>query len=456
MKNKTLFSILAASSLLISGFSGTAAMAAPTTAPTCNGVTATIVSGKAEINGTKGNDVIVVTGDRTKHTVNAGNGNDIICDSNASDTINGGNGNDTIVGGTGAETLNGGTGDDTIIGAAGNDTLNGGAGNDSLSGGTGNDTLNGGAGTNSLDGNDGADVIQPSGGKDTKHTDSKDIDKDSKHGTKLDDSTHAVIPQDVTDFLTAANTYMLAAVTAGDLTGTGTLALVLPDAPKAVAADATLVAPTSATVVINSVTWATKEGKVRYCVDGSNDTGKTFFKVRPFDEGSNQGARITTGKCQFDYKAPTVDNQLSTDLTTFSNYMIAALAAKGIAASGADVVLPTSTVALTDFATVPTSSLVKNIFWKTSPEEGKICVSGTLDGTTFFRAETEVKANSSKAPKIEIKAGVCKVEGQFPKPENNGSGQGNSGQGGQGGNNSGGGQQGGGNTPPVEPPHGDN
>jgi uncharacterized repeat protein (TIGR03803 family) len=71
-------------------------------------------------------------------------------------SVNGGLGDDTILGGPGNDTLVGGPGNDSLFGGAGDDSLLGGAGNDTLAGGKGNDTLVGGAGTNHFIGGTGS------------------------------------------------------------------------------------------------------------------------------------------------------------------------------------------------------------------------------------------------------------------------------------------------------------
>ena len=94
------------------------------TAPTCNGLQATIVAtAPGQILGTNGDDVIVGTA--------------------GADQIFGGLGKDTICGGGGNDQISGGDGDDTLFGQAGSDTFiwNPGDDNDSIEGGTESDTL---------------------------------------------------------------------------------------------------------------------------------------------------------------------------------------------------------------------------------------------------------------------------------------------------------------------------
>jgi RTX calcium-binding nonapeptide repeat (4 copies) len=154
-------------------------MSAPSSAKaasaTCNGLAATITSSARVINGTSGDDVIVVKGAGV-HLVNSGNGNDVICGSVGDDTINSGPGNDTVLAGDGNDVIssldgndsvNGGSGNDTISSGSGNDTLTGGAGKDTMSSGSGNDTISGGAGNDTISGGDDPDRLNGDAGADS-------------------------------------------------------------------------------------------------------------------------------------------------------------------------------------------------------------------------------------------------------------------------------------------------
>lgn len=114
------------------------------TAPMCNGQTATIyvnnqgiiVGGPnngqpyaGKLNGTAGADVIVGTNGRDE--VSARGGSDVVC---------GGGNNDELEGGAGRDQMFGGDGNDILAGEGGNDTLTGGRGADRFRGGTGTDT----------------------------------------------------------------------------------------------------------------------------------------------------------------------------------------------------------------------------------------------------------------------------------------------------------------------------
>lgn len=87
------------------------------------------------LNGTSGRDDIT-----------GGLGNDLISGRGGRDDLNGAGGNDTIFGGAGRDDITGGLGNDVLQGDAGNDELSGGEGDDSLIGGAGNDELYGGQG----------------------------------------------------------------------------------------------------------------------------------------------------------------------------------------------------------------------------------------------------------------------------------------------------------------------
>ncbi|MDB5322156.1 MAG: Ca2+-binding protein toxin-related [Phycisphaerales bacterium] len=153
---------------------GAVATSAPTTPtpPPAKAPTPGVQGTTLIVNGTAGDDVIVVGGKSsaisvtingrlmtgspfagvTKVIVNAGDGNDSVTLSRLfiNATANGGFGDDTLIG-TAA--------DDVLNGEAGNDSLEGGAGNDNLLGGDGNDTLTGGAGVDVFHGEGGNDVL---------------------------------------------------------------------------------------------------------------------------------------------------------------------------------------------------------------------------------------------------------------------------------------------------------
>jgi Ca2+-binding RTX toxin-like protein len=110
------------------------------------------------VNGTNGNDAIVVAGNASgtsvlglaaqvnitgaeansdRLTINALAGDDVVDASGLSAdaillTENGDDGNDVLIGGDGNDTLNGGDGDDILIGGPGLDILDGGPGNNTL------------------------------------------------------------------------------------------------------------------------------------------------------------------------------------------------------------------------------------------------------------------------------------------------------------------------------------
>ena len=128
--------------------------AAAPKAPTCDGLTATVVGTRVDdtLTGTTGDDVIVGLG-----------GDDVIV---------GDLGSDRICGGTGDDTLSGHAGTDYLFGEQGNDLLDGGvggccdpvanSGDDVLSGGTGNDELHAAdfpTTGNTMHGDQGKDVL---------------------------------------------------------------------------------------------------------------------------------------------------------------------------------------------------------------------------------------------------------------------------------------------------------
>lgn len=152
---------------------------------------------QASINGSTGDDQIIITNGSSltaTNTINGGAGNDTIIVGNtnkAAQTFNfGANVTNieaivvgfaqeslqpnnvahkidaskmatatTIIGNDGNNVISAGTANDTVVGNGGNDTLNGNAGNDSINGGIGNDVINGGAGTDTLLGGEGNDVF---------------------------------------------------------------------------------------------------------------------------------------------------------------------------------------------------------------------------------------------------------------------------------------------------------
>lgn len=142
-------------------------------------------SGFNFINGTNGNDTIIigtVVGVNTDATtndrdiVNAGTGNDFVNAGSGGDRIYGGDGDDHILGRPGNDLIYGQAGNDLLNGDDDNDDLYGGTGDDSISahsgsdkvyGGSGNDTINAGAGDDLIVGGFGADILVGAGGANT-------------------------------------------------------------------------------------------------------------------------------------------------------------------------------------------------------------------------------------------------------------------------------------------------
>src|SRR5688572_13471454 len=145
----------------------------------------TLLEGVLSVEGTDGDDAIVLSIDNTvpetpalvvtvngvatsnplssvtSISVNAGGGDDTVTfgDVAIAGTVDGGGGKDSLSGGAGGDVLNGGSGKDVLVGNAGNDTLNGGNGKDNLSGGDGDDALVGGRGKDVLDGGAGTNTL---------------------------------------------------------------------------------------------------------------------------------------------------------------------------------------------------------------------------------------------------------------------------------------------------------
>jgi Ca2+-binding RTX toxin-like protein len=150
------------------------------------------------VNGTSGDDTIVVSGrfssvtvtingrpmtgspfsSVTKVVVNAGDGSDHVDLSRLflNATANGGPGNDQLTGTDGNDVLNGEAGNDTLDGRAGDDHLLGGDGDDLLTGGPGVDVFAGEAGVDMLNATDGiADILLDGGaGRDDARRDRVD------------------------------------------------------------------------------------------------------------------------------------------------------------------------------------------------------------------------------------------------------------------------------------------
>ncbi|MGA2498982.1 MAG: calcium-binding protein [Tepidisphaeraceae bacterium] len=159
-------------------------------------LSASLANGWLTVQGTSGNDTIIVGLDGSNLTVNVGgsvssfplaqvqmaiiyggDGNDNIDGRNSpvplfargeagDDTIRGSSRNDTLIGGDGNDLILGGSGDDILVGLRGSDTLRGGDGNDSLFGGEGSDRLDGGPGGDFCVGGKGNDFVGGGAGND--------------------------------------------------------------------------------------------------------------------------------------------------------------------------------------------------------------------------------------------------------------------------------------------------
>ncbi len=139
----------------------------PPTAPKPPSTPPPTSSSSSAINGTSGNDTILVelVKGQVRVTVNGAartfNSAKVI-------EVYGNGGNDTIKAGAGIRNVlfDGGAGNDTLTGGNDNDRLNGGDGNDVLRAGRGNDILDGGAGSDQLFGDDGNDKLVGAAGAD--------------------------------------------------------------------------------------------------------------------------------------------------------------------------------------------------------------------------------------------------------------------------------------------------
>jgi Ca2+-binding RTX toxin-like protein len=113
-----------------------------TTPGTCNGLPAIDYgSGSDVVNGTAGDDVVILGSGNDTFNVGVAGGNDTICGGSGNDVITTGAGADYVNGGSGNDVINTGTGIDTIFGGSGNDSGDSGAEADIVDGGSGNDTI---------------------------------------------------------------------------------------------------------------------------------------------------------------------------------------------------------------------------------------------------------------------------------------------------------------------------
>jgi hypothetical protein len=147
--------------------------------------TATVTEASQSFQGTEGDDVICVSGDKATvialggndiiiatapgtYYIQGGFGDDIIDMTQATTTFtNGGWGNDTIYGSPGNDGLGGNAGDDIIYGYDGDDEIeDAGGGKNTFYGGNGNDSVKGGDDADSLYGQNGFDTIQGNAGDD--------------------------------------------------------------------------------------------------------------------------------------------------------------------------------------------------------------------------------------------------------------------------------------------------
>jgi Ca2+-binding RTX toxin-like protein len=120
---------------------------------------------RAEVIGTKGDDVIRLK-KGTRDTVLARGGDDLIVARGGRDVICGGKGDDVIVAGTQPDLVRAGRGDDLVYGGTGADLLYGGPGRDDVFGDAGSDLVRGGRDSDRLFGGLVDDRLRGSGGND--------------------------------------------------------------------------------------------------------------------------------------------------------------------------------------------------------------------------------------------------------------------------------------------------
>ena len=126
------------------------------------------IYGSNTLFGGDGNDYISTVGD-AHNQVNGNKGDDVIVgQSSIGDWLLGGQGDDEIdaSASTGHNIINGNLGDDVVRGGSGGDTLRGGQGADLVEGGMGNDWITGDLGSNVLTGRQGADTFRAGAGTD--------------------------------------------------------------------------------------------------------------------------------------------------------------------------------------------------------------------------------------------------------------------------------------------------
>lgn len=154
--------------------------------PTCNSQLATIyvydnkivggpdngVTFVSTLNGTAGNDVMVLPGGTA--TLNGNGGDDTVCGTNGNETFTMGSGNDWVSAGDGTN---------VIAAAEGNNTITSGNGNDTITAGAGTDTVNAGDGTNNINVGEGVADVTSGNGNDTIVTGASDDTIDAGDGT---------------------------------------------------------------------------------------------------------------------------------------------------------------------------------------------------------------------------------------------------------------------------------
>lgn len=128
-------------------------MVNPPTAPSCNGLTATIYVQSSLIVGGPDNGQVYAG------TLTGSNSNDVIVGTSSADMIYGGQGADMICGEGGSDVIHGQAGNDDLWGGAGGDTIYGEEGADEIHGDDDGDSIYGGPGNDVVYGNAGDDLF---------------------------------------------------------------------------------------------------------------------------------------------------------------------------------------------------------------------------------------------------------------------------------------------------------
>lgn len=348
-------------------------------------------SGNDVIDGNKGTDTLkgdggndTITGGADADTLYGGVGNDKVYGEAGKDLIKGEDGddqlfgdadNDVVYGGKGKDAVNGGVGNDTLYGQEDVDTIKGEVGNDKLYGGAGNDVLNGGDGDDTLNGEAGSNKITGGKGKDIKTVGANDTDTDSSaedtingdagtgDGTDSGTTEPVAVPDAVKADLNLLADYFEKLKTDGEITGIGWQNRL----PDSVTADPVI------TSTFKNVTWNAMAETYCATVTKSNVAYRVSI--------SNKVRTIESGNCSDVVKNSAVPQVITALAASYADYFLGALNAGVMTASGDARVLPS-----TSYGMAPSYDVLTNVKWSTSGKSGKLVISGTLDGVTFYRS----------------------------------------------------------------------